>query len=262
MSAEHENNEVDLVAAKMPRHIAVIMDGNGRWAKMRRQPRIMGHRAGAASVREIIKSCVKLSIPYLTLYAFSQENWKRPKAEINMLMELLDRFIDAECPALIREGVSFKTIGCVEALPEKIQAKLKLLSEKTQACKRLTLIVALNYGSRQEILRACQNVLRKKIADGVSDLKSLEIQEEEFIDCLYTRGIPDPDMLIRTSGEMRLSNFLLWQCSYSEIYISDKLWPDFRYNDLLDAVRAYSERERRFGDVSGKSASGEVARER
>lgn len=241
------------MTGRVPKHIAVIMDGNGRWAESRKLPRIMGHRAGSESVREIIKSCIQLSISYLTLYAFSQENWKRPKTEISMLMELLDHFIDSEKAVLLKEGICFKTIGAIEALPSKIQKKIKMLESVTADGKRLTLIVALNYGSRQEIIRAAEMLMQKRINDRQGEFKHISVSEDDFVDCLYTKGIPDPDMLIRTSGEMRLSNFLLWQCSYSEIYISKKLWPDFRHNDLLDAISDYAERERRFGDVSCKA---------
>lgn len=238
---------------KLPRHIAVIMDGNGRWAQERKLPRIMGHRAGVKAVRELVKSCGELGIAYLTLYAFSQENWKRPRREVDLLMELLNHFMDEESSTIIKERIRFLVIGRIEALPEHIQKKIADLTRRTEGFDRLNLIIALNYGARREIVDAAKNLMKDIVKRG-GDASSLEagidsIDEETFSRYLYTAGIPDPDMLIRTSGELRLSNFLLWQCSYSEIWISKKYWPDFGREDLLEAVRDFGERERRFGAV-------------
>jgi undecaprenyl diphosphate synthase len=251
MTTDKTNCIQDLIGeGKIPKHIAIIMDGNGRWAKSRHIPRIMGHRAGAEAVREMIKSCVEFNIPYLTLYAFSQENWKRPKSEVNLLMDLLDHFLDAEFATLLKEGISLRTIGRIDALPGKIQEKLRNVKEKTKNGNRLTLILALNYGSRREIIDAAIKIIdeckgeRQKL-EAMRD----SLDEKTFARYLYTEGIPDPDLLIRTSGEMRLSNFLLWQCSYSEIHISAKNWPDFKRSDLIESIRDYCSRERRFGAV-------------
>ena len=227
---------------KRPRHIAIIMDGNGRWAQERKFPRIAGHRAGVEKVREIIKAAIEFKIPHLTLYAFSQENWKRPRSEIRFLMELLDHFLEKEARTLIREGIRFRAIGHLEELPKGIENKLLTLMRESRDNRRLMLNVALNYGSRQEIVDAAKRLLS-------ANINKDELDEKIFSRYLYTAGIPDPDLLIRTSGEMRLSNFLLWQCSYSEIYISKKYWPDFTREDLWEAISEFGERERRFGAV-------------
>lgn len=223
----------------------MIMDGNGRWAEERGLPRIMGHRAGVETVREIVKACAEFKVPYLTLYAFSQENWKRPQQEVSLLMELLEHFLDAELQTLRRERVRFLAIGSIRALPKKIQDKIQKLEDATRDHERLTLVVALNYGSRQEIVDAAQKILEEARRGKAPET----LDEAAFSEYLYTAGMPDPDLLIRTSGEMRLSNFLLWQCSYSEIYISKKYWPDFGREDLAEAIRAFGERERRFGAI-------------
>ena len=199
----------------------------------------------------IRKACAELKVPFLTLYAFSHENWKRPKQEVNRLMELLDQFLDAEFPTLLKEKIRFRAIGRLEALPKKIQAKIKRVEERTKDFMRLNLTIALNYGSRGEIVDAARDLIRKRFLGRPVVEKELDrIDEAEFASHLYTAGLPDPDMLIRTSGEMRLSNFLLWQCSYSEIYISKKYWPDFKREDLFEAVKEFGERERRFGAVT------------
>ena len=234
---------------KLPRHIAIIMDGNGRWAKDRGLPRIMGHRSGAEAVREVVKACAEIKVPYLTLYAFSQENWKRPPQEVALLMELLEHFIESERARLIKEGIAFRTIGRTEALPPAVRKKIQRLEDDTREGRNLVLIVALNYGSRGEITDAARSLLRECAAGRLKPEGIDALNEKEFARHLYTAGIPDPDILIRTSGEMRLSNFLLWQCSYSEIYISKKYWPDFGRDDLIEAVREFGERERRFGAI-------------
>ena len=236
---------------KLPRHIAIIMDGNGRWAKSRHLPRIMGHRAGVDAVREVVKASIEIGVPYLTLYAFSQENWKRPQQEVGLLMELLEHFLEAELATLIRERIRFQTIGRIDALPENVRIKIAKVRNLTKDFNRLTLVIALNYGSRGEIVDAARRIARDYAAGKGPTADPASLDETAFEKYLYTDGIPDPDMLIRTSGEMRLSNFLLWQCSYSEICISKKFWPDFGRQDLIEAVQEFGERERRFGAIAG-----------
>lgn len=229
---------------RLPQHIAIIMDGNGRWAKLRGLPRIMGHRAGIKTVREVIKASRELGIKYLTLYAFSAENWKRPKQEVEMLMGFLNEYIDKELDSFVKNDIKLNVIGRISGLPDYVQPKLKKAIEKTKDCASMTLNVALNYSGRSEIVDAAKKFasLVKSGRRAVNDL-----DEGLFSDLLYTRGQPDPDLLIRTSGEMRISNFLLWQISYSELYITPKLWPDFSKKDLEEAIAAYQKRERRFG---------------
>ncbi|OIO38916.1 MAG: di-trans,poly-cis-decaprenylcistransferase [Candidatus Omnitrophica bacterium CG1_02_49_16] len=234
---------------KTPKHVAIIMDGNGRWAQSRGLPRVAGHKAGMNTVRESVKTAIELGIPILTLYAFSQENWKRPKEEISVLMDLLDHFVDQEINNLIKEGVSVRTIGRIEVLPEHTLAKVRQATETTAHNEKLILNIALNYGARTEILDAVSKILKEAAINPSRFDASRALSEEEFSSRLYTAGLPDPDLLIRTSGEMRLSNFLLWQLSYSEIYITTKFWPDFHREDFIKAIAEYSKRERRFGDV-------------
>jgi len=235
---------------KIPAHVAIIMDGNGRWAKARGLPRVAGHRAGVQAVREVVKASIDLGIPVLTLYAFSQENWKRPKEEVSVLMELLDLFLNKEIRTLQKQGVCFRALGRVEALPPNILKKVKEAMALTQDNRQLIFNIALNYGARTEILDAVSRILDEVVGDPGRLLKRDFLTEEFFSNHLYTQGLPDPDLLIRTSGEMRLSNFLLWQLSYSEIYITKKYWPDFSRNDYIEAIEEYQRRERRFGDVS------------
>ncbi|MCU0776058.1 MAG: isoprenyl transferase [Akkermansiaceae bacterium] len=228
----------------IPRHIAVIMDGNGRWAKERGLPRREGHRAGAESVREVTDTCIDLGVEYLTLYAFSSENWNRPQAEIKALMELLDRFLSEKAKDLKKQDIRLLAIGQLDRLPEKTRKLLERLSAETAHHKALTLVLALSYGAREEIVSAA----RALAADAAAGrLKPEEIDCTVFASRLQTAGIPDPDLLVRTSGEMRVSNFLLWQISYAEIVIVKKFWPDFRRNDLTEAVNEYQRRHRRFG---------------
>lgn len=229
---------------RLPLHIAVIMDGNGRWAKKRGLPRVMGHRAGMKSVREVIKSCRELGVKHLTLYAFSSENWKRPKEEVETLMRFLNEYIDKELPSFIKNGIKLNFIGRTDGLPDFVRPRIKKATEETKNCKGMTLNVALNYSGRGEIVDAA-----KKFASYVKagKLGADDLDEASFGGLLYTSGQPDPDLLIRTSGEMRISNFLLWQISYAELYVTPKLWPDFRKKDLVDAVSEYQKRERRFG---------------
>lgn len=228
----------------IPRHIAIIMDGNGRWAKERGLPRREGHRAGAESVREVTDACIDLGVEYLTLYAFSSENWNRPPAEIKALMELLDRFLAEKAKDLKKQNIRLQAIGQLDRLPEKTRKRLEKIIAETAGHTALTLVLALSYGAREEIVSAARS-----LADDVSSgkLQADNIDSELFASRLQTAGIPDPDLLIRTSGEIRVSNFLLWQISYAEIVIVKKFWPDIRHNDLIDAVREYQSRHRRFG---------------
>ncbi len=239
--------------SSLPKHVAIIMDGNGRWAIERGLPRFAGHRAGVQSVREVVEACIELGIPILTLYAFSQENWKRPKEEISVLMELLDFFLGQEIKNLMKQGVRFCTLGRIEALPEGVQKKLAQSVEQTSKNEKLIFNLALNYGSRTEILDAVNQILHDVKENPSKFNGAFELDEAYFSKHLYTRDLPDPDLLIRTSGEIRLSNFLLWQLSYAEIYITKKYWPDFHKDDFVEAIRDYQKRERRFGDV-GASA--------
>ena len=232
-----------------PKHIAIIMDGNGRWAQEHGLPRVAGHKAGVERVREIVRASTDLEIPILTLYAFSQENWKRPAEEVSVLMKLLDFFLDEEAKALKEEGVRLGILGHPEALPSSTYEKLKEVVASTRHNNRLLLNIALNYGSRSEILEAVYSLVSKARQDPSFLPTPDSLTEQEFSSRLYTQGLPDPDLLIRTSGEMRLSNFLLWQLSYSEIYITKKYWPDFLREDYVAAIAEYQRRERRFGDV-------------
>ncbi len=237
-----------MTSNKIPQHDAIIMDGNGRWAQGRGLPRIAGHKAGVDTVREVVRSALEWGIPVLTLYAFSQENWKRPKDEVSFLMNLLDFFLKEEVKNLMKEGVCLKTIGRIEAMPEKTLDQLEEAVRQTAQNKKMILNIALNYGARTEILDAVQKILEEAKSGAWSNGRRV-LDESTFSDYLYTKGLPDPDLLIRTSGEMRLSNFLLWQLSYAEIYITEKFWPDFKKEDFSAAIEEYSKRERRFGDV-------------
>lgn len=227
----------------LPRHIAIIMDGNGRWARQRGLPRIEGHRAGAESVKAVLEYSARLQIPYLTLYAFSSENWKRPREEVNGLWNLLRSVIKKEIPTLKKYGIAVNPIGRIDALPESVRQDLELARKETAANQRMIMSVALNYSSRLEIVDAFNQILRER-RDSHSP-----VTEEEVQDHLYTRDLPDPDLLIRSSGEFRISNFLLWQIAYAEIYITPVYWPDFRGINLLEAVLDFQGRERRFGAV-------------
>ena len=228
----------------IPRHIAVIMDGNGRWAKERGLPRREGHRAGAESVREVTDACIDLGVEYLTLYAFSSENWNRPQAEVKALMELLDRFLSEKAKDLKKQNIRLLAIGQLDRLPDKTRKLLDRLAAETAHHTALTLVLALSYGAREEIVSAAR-ALAADAAAGKLDPETIDCTA--FASRLQTAGIPDPDLLVRTSGEMRVSNFLLWQISYAEIVIVKKFWPDFRRNDLMETVREYQRRHRRFG---------------
>ena len=225
--------------ARVPQHVAVIMDGNGRWAKKRALNRLRGHKAGIEAVREAIRAASDSGVRYLTIYSFSTENWKRPEDEVEGLMELFAKTMLAEVDGLHEEHVRVKTIGDLSKLPVETREAFDEAWEKTRDNDGMTLVVAVNYGSRQEILQAV-----RKIAE-----QGGEIDEESFSDALYTAGIPDPELLIRTSGEMRVSNFLLWQLAYTEFYCTDVLWPDFDRYEFLRALLSYQSRDRRFGGV-------------
>ena len=230
--------------ASLPRHVAIIMDGNGRWAKERHLPRIEGHRAGAESARVIIRTAGELGIKYLTLYAFSVENWNRPKEEVDALMKYLVHYLKTETPELNKNNVRLEIIGQIYRLPEMVQEHLKKTLATLSKNNGLTLIMALSYGGRTEIVDAVRSI-GKKIKAG--ELDPADINEQVFAQHLYTRNIPDPDVLIRTSGEMRVSNFLLWQISYTELVVTPILWPDFRKPQFHTALEAYVRRHRRFG---------------
>ncbi len=232
------------VFPEIPRHIAIIMDGNGRWAKERGLPRREGHRAGAESVRAITDSCIELGVEFLTLYAFSSENWQRPAAEVKALMTLLDRFLAEKAKDLDRQQIRLLAIGQLERLPAKTRELLDRLMVRTAGHQAMTLVLALSYGGREEIVAAARSLA---VDAAAGSLAPAVIDERMFASRLQTAGIPDPDLLLRTSGEMRVSNFLLWQISYAEIVIVKKLWPDFRKNDLVEAVHEYQRRHRRFG---------------
>lgn len=230
----------------IPKHIAIIMDGNGRWAKERGLPRTEGHRAGAESVRDIVEACNVLGVEFLTLYAFSSENWRRPQKEIDALMRLLERFLKDKIKEIKKQNVRLQAIGRLNDLPEACQRQLHKGIEETASNTGLTLVLALSYGGREEIIDGIKSLYRH-IQDGHVDIGMLD--PDLFSKHLYTRYYPDPDLMIRTSGEMRLSNFLLWQLSYSEIVVTKKFWPEFRKDDLHAAIEEYAKRQRRFGGV-------------
>jgi undecaprenyl diphosphate synthase len=228
----------------LPKHIAIIMDGNGRWAEQRSLTRIAGHQKGIKRAKEVIRSCRKLGIQVLTLYAFSTENWNRPQKEIKTLMRLLKRFLTAEGNQLIRNNIRLNTIGAIEELPQEVNEVLSEIMDKTKDNSGMVLNAALSYSGRSEIIHAIRTIA-KDVRKGT--VKPHQIDETLFSSYLYTTGLPDPDLLIRTSGELRISNFLLWQLAYTELYITNTLWPDFTEKDLLLALQNYQKRERRFG---------------
>jgi undecaprenyl diphosphate synthase len=229
---------------QIPKHLAIIMDGNGRWAEQRHLPRILGHRKGVETVQTIVGECLELGIGYLTLYAFSSENWGRPQEEVEALMGLLGTFLKKELSQIHERGIRLMAVGELDRLPKSISKILKDSIKKTSGNDRMVLNLALSYGSRNELTRAMQ-VLGREIADG--RMQAEQITEEDIEAALDTHGIPDPDLLIRTSGEMRISNFLLWQMAYSELHFTEALWPDFSRDHLLQALEEYSRRQRRFG---------------
>ena len=241
--SEHESVS-GLDPTRLPRHVAIIMDGNGRWARGRGLPRVMGHRAGIKSVRAAAEIAREVGVEFLTLYAFSVENWKRPTGEVSTLMRLLNEFLRRELSTLMKNEIRLNVLGDFAGLPEIVRRHLERVMEETRENRKMVLNLALNYGGRSEIVHAARRVAEQVKA---GKLKLSQLNEEIFSRFLYTDGQPDPDLLIRTSGEQRISNFLLWQISYAELYITPKLWPDFGKADFLDALRDYQRRERRFG---------------
>jgi undecaprenyl diphosphate synthase len=237
---EHLAREINF--DRLPSHIAIIMDGNGRWAAQRHLPRVEGHRAGIESVRDVVETSARLGIRALTLYAFSVENWKRPATEVNALMTLLKRYLRLELDSINRNNIRFKVIGRTDELSRDVLQELDAGQEATARNTGLLFNIALNYGGRAEIVDAARRAIE-------SGLRPAELDEQKFSSLLYTAGQPDPDLLIRTSGEMRVSNFLLWQIAYAEIWVTDTLWPDFRCRHLLEAVLAYQKRDRRYGGL-------------
>jgi undecaprenyl diphosphate synthase len=234
---------------RLPAHIAVIMDGNGRWAARRRLPRVEGHRAGIDSVRETVELSARTGIEVLTLYAFSVENWKRPPAEVRGLMGLLKRYLRLEIATLMANDIRLKVIGSEAELAPDVRLELEAAKQRTSGNTGMVFNIALNYGGRAEIVAAVRRALRAGVDPD-------DLDEARFAGLLYTAGQPDPDLLIRTSGEMRISNFLLWQIAYSEIYVTDVLWPDFRSHHLLESILAYQKRERRYGGIRSRSLQG------
>ncbi len=239
---------------RVPAHIAIIMDGNGRWARQRNYPRILGHRAGIETVRTVVETCANLGMEALTLYAFSVENWKRPRREIEGLWRLLRLYLRRELSTLMRNDIRLLAIGRLESLPESVQGELRAVMNKTAANRGMRLNLAINYSGRTELVDAVNSMLENARREG--SLASLEITEEAISTHLYTAGLKDPDLLIRTSGEMRISNFLLWQIAYAELYVTDTLWPDFTRRELLEAIAEYQNRDRRFGGLTRSGVAG------
>jgi len=242
-----------LDASRLPSHVAIIMDGNGRWAGRRHLPRIAGHRAGVKAARGVIETCARLHLPCLTLYAFSLENWRRPESEVDFLMRLLREYLKRELPSLKKNNIQMRFIGRHRELPEGVQKDIEEAMRVTAENTGMKLVVALNYGGRAELTDAFNALLEKARADRSGDFR---VDEQAISDHLYTAGLPDPDLLIRTSGEMRVSNFLLWQIAYAEIYVTETLWPDFSRARLLEALIDYQKRERRYGGLgSGQTVA-------
>jgi len=230
---------------RLPRHIAIIMDGNGRWAKRRHLPRIAGHRAGIRAVRQAVEASARVGVPYLTLYAFSVENWKRPHTGVKLLMSLLRQYLKKEIDELNQQNIRLEVIGRIQDLPQPVVQDLQNALEKTGANTGMRLVLALNYGARAELVDAVQELLDQAKRNG-----SITVDEKLLSEHLYTRGQPDPDLLIRTSGELRLSNFLLWQVAYAELWVTETLWPDFTQKDLFQAIIDFQKRERRYGGLA------------
>ncbi|HVF47786.1 MAG TPA: isoprenyl transferase [Pyrinomonadaceae bacterium] len=250
------SSEAKLLAAidpgRLPRHVAVIMDGNGRWAKLRGKPRIFGHRAGAESVRAIIDTSTRLGIKAVTLYAFSTENWKRPRTEIKGLMSMLKRYIRSDLKEVHEHNIRFQAIGRIDGLSDDVQKEIARAMDVTGANTGMVMSVALNYGGRAEIVDACRLAVAEKLA---GDAPPTGINEDDISRHLYTSELPEVDLMIRTSGEFRISNFLLWQLAYSEIYVTPTLFPDFRRLEVLEAILEYQRRDRRFGGVAAEAAA-------
>ena len=238
-------------AARIPRHIAIIMDGNGRWANRRNLPRVAGHKAGIEAVRATVETAARMGVEVVTLYAFSTENWKRPRSEVETLWHLLHTYVRRELPRLAENGIRLRAIGRLDALPDSVRGDLRMAAEETSSNGGMLVNLALNYSGRAEIVDAVNSLLAEARHDGAGEVT---IDEESLASHLYTAGLPEPDLLIRTSAEMRISNFLLWQIAYSELYVTPTLWPDFRRGDLLRAVLEYQKRDRRFGGLNGVRA--------
>jgi undecaprenyl diphosphate synthase len=248
---------------RLPKHIAIIMDGNGRWAQKRHLPRVAGHRAGVQSARTVIETCTRLGVPALTLYAFSLENWRRPKAETDFLMRLLRQYIRKELPVIHGNNIRLQIIGRAEQLPAEVRADIEKGMALTANNTGLCLTVALNYGGRAELVDAFNAIfdnLKKNGNHTNGELAAFRVDEQMIADNLYTAGLPDPDLLIRTSGEMRVSNFLLWQIAYAEMYVTETLWPDFRRSELYAALLDYQKRERRYGGLAVEQRNKAVSR--
>jgi len=246
-NTDNESLKAQLIPEKLPQHIAILMDGNGRWAKKQNQPRIFGHQHATQSVREAIEGCIELGIPYLTLYAFSTENWDRPQEEVDALMQLFTNTCSAELEDLVKQGVKFKVIGELQRLPLSCQEALQEVVAATQHNERLYLTVALSYSGRRDIVAATRAIAKDVSANRI---KPNDISIGLFKDYLSTKDIPDPDLIIRTGGEMRISNFLLWEIAYAELYFTPIFWPDFRKDHLYGSIVAYQQRERRFGKIN------------
>jgi undecaprenyl diphosphate synthase len=231
--------------ARLPAHVAIIMDGNGRWAQSRNLPRVEGHRAGIASVRETVETCARLGLEVLTLYAFSVENWKRPRSEVDTLMKLLKQYLRRELPTLMENNIRFQVIGRMSELAPDVISELESGMQQTDKNTGLLFNIALNYSGRAEIVDACRAIVREALKSG----QEPELDERTLSKYMFTAGQPDPDLMIRTSGELRVSNFLLWQIAYAEIWVTDTLWPDFRKRDLFEAIIDYQKRDRRYGGI-------------
>jgi len=238
-----------LIPERIPKHVAIIMDGNGRWAQSRGLPRIEGHRRGVNSVRAVVEECARLNLEQLTLYCFSSENWKRPQMELDLLMTLLQRFVVAEREEIMRQDIVFRTIGRTDRISPKVLAEVNKTIEMSQDNPGMRLCLALDYGARDEVVHAVKSISRK-VRDGQIDPEAID--EQTVADHLYTAGMVDPDLVIRTAGEMRISNFLLWQISYAELWVTDIFWPDFRKDQLIEAFQDFGSRERRFGGLVKK----------
>ena len=246
-AGSEERSLVDAIDwTRLPRHVAVIMDGNGRWAKLRHKRRVEGHRAGIDSVRDVVETSARVGLEVLTLYAFSVENWKRPPTEVSTLMGLLKHYLRRELQTLLRNNIRFQVLGRMGDLPKDVRGELDRAMERTRSSTGLLFNIALNYGGRAEITDAVQRLLADVVANGKDPAG---ITEETISSYLYTAGQPDPDLLIRTSGELRISNFLLWQIAYAEIWVTEVLWPDFRRRHLLQAIADYQKRHRRYGGI-------------
>ena len=245
-SSSASDNLAPNETSNLPTHVAIIMDGNGRWAKKHRLTRIQGHKKGSNAVRAVVRTCRKIGIAHLTLYAFSTENWQRPQKEINALMVLLKRFLKSEQEEMLEKNIRLNVIGQIERLPQDVQQQIQKIMTLTENNTALNLHLALSYGGRAEILRSAQTLLKKCLSEQRSPDT---LNEQDIAEHLYTHGVPDPDLLIRTGGEMRISNFLLWQIAYAELYITQTLWPDFGEDEFLHILKEYQGRERRFGKV-------------